>query len=143
MRTLVVGIAVVLTAGLAADLALIQPNEVAAQLAAKGAHAAIFQVGPNVLYRGKHIPGAVYAGPASQPEGLELLKQAVGKLPRDTEIVLYCGCCPWVNCPNVKPAMALLKDMGFTHAKAMFVETNFARDWTEKGYPVEAGTPKQ
>jgi rhodanese-related sulfurtransferase len=143
MRTLVVGIAVVLTAGLAADLALIQPNEVAAQLAAKGAHAAIFQVGPNVLYRGKHIPGAVYAGPASQPEGLELLKQAVGKLPRDTEIVLYCGCCPWVNCPNVKPAMALLKDMGFTHAKAMYVETNFPRDWTEKGYPVEAGTPKQ
>jgi rhodanese-related sulfurtransferase len=143
MRTFVLGIAVVLTAGLAADLALIQPNEVAAQLAAKGTHAAVFQVGPNVLYRGKHIPGAVYAGPASRPEGLELLKQAVGKLPRDTEIVLYCGCCPWSNCPNVKPAMALLKDMGFTHAKAMFVETNFARDWTEKGYPVEAGTPKQ
>jgi thiosulfate/3-mercaptopyruvate sulfurtransferase len=143
MRTLVVGIAVVLTAGLAADLALIQPNEVAAQLAAKGTHPAIFQVGPNVLYRGKHIPGAVYAGPASRPEGLELLKQAVGKLPRDGEIILYCGCCPWGDCPNVKPAMALLKEMGFTHAKAMYVETGFGKDWTDKGYPVEAGTRKQ
>jgi rhodanese-related sulfurtransferase len=143
MRTLIVGIAVVLTAGLAADLALIQPNEVAAQLAAKGTHPAIFQVGPNVLYRGKHIPGAVYAGPASRPEGLELLKQAVDKLPRDGEIILYCGCCPWGDCPNVKPAMALLKEMGFTHAKAMYVETGFGKDWTDKGYPVEAGTRKQ
>jgi hypothetical protein len=30
--------------------------------------------------------------------------------------------------------------MGFTHAKAMYIETSFAKDWTEKGYPVEAGT---
>jgi thiosulfate/3-mercaptopyruvate sulfurtransferase len=143
MRTLVFAFAVVFTAGLAADLSLIQPEEVAAQLAAKGTHAAIFQVGPNMLYRGKHIPGAVYAGPGSKQEGLELLKQAVGKLPRDGEIVLYCGCCPWDKCPNVKPAMALLKEMGFTRAKAMYVETNFATDWTGKGYPVEAAAPKQ
>jgi hypothetical protein len=39
--------------------------------------------------------------------------------------------------------MALLKQMGFTRAKAMYVETNFAQDWTGKGYPVETGTPKQ
>ena len=142
MRTVIFGIAALLTIGLAADLALIQPGEVAAQLAAKGAHPAIFQVGPNMLYRGKHIPGSVFAGPAARPEGLELLKQAVDKLDRNREIILYCGCCPWNNCPNVKPAMALLKEMGFTHAKAMFVETGFGKDWTDKGYPVEAGTPK-
>ena len=137
MRTVIFGTVALLTVGLAAELALIQPGEVAAQLAAKGTHPAIFQVGPNVLYRGKHIPGSVYAGPASRPEGLELLKQAVGKLPRDREIVLYCGCCPWNNCPNVKPAMELLKQMGFTHAKAMFIETGFLKDWTAKGYPEE------
>ena len=90
-----------------------------------------------MLYRAKHIPGAVYAGPGSRPEGLELLKQAVGKLPRDREIILYCGCCPWDNCPNVKPAMELLTQMGFTHAKAMFIETGFPKDWTDKGYPEE------
>jgi thiosulfate/3-mercaptopyruvate sulfurtransferase len=143
MRSLVFSIAVLVTAGLAADLALIQPNEVLAQLALKGAQPSIFQVGPNVLYRGKHIPGAVYAGLASKPEGLELLKRAADKLPRDGEIILYCGCCPWGNCPNVKPAMALLKEMGFTHAKAMYVETTFAKEWTEKGYPVETSAPKQ
>lgn len=143
MRIPIFGAAVLLTAGLAADLALVQPKEVAAQVAVKGTHAAIFQVGPNVLYRGKHIPGSVYAGPASRAEGLELLKNAVDKLPRDREIVVYCGCCPWGNCPNVKPAMALLQDMGFTHAKAMYLETGFAKDWTEKGYPVEAGAARQ
>ena len=52
----------------------------------------ILQIGPNVLYRSKHIPGAGYAGPASKPDGLELLKVTVAKLPRDREIVLYCGC---------------------------------------------------
>ena len=142
MRALIFGVAVLLTAGLAADLALIQPNELAEQLAAKDKHAAVFQVGPNVLYRGKHIPGAVYAGPASKEEGLELLKSAVDKLPRDSEIVVYCGCCPWANCPNVKPAMALLKQMGFTHTKALYIETTFGKDWTDHNYPVEAGTPK-
>jgi rhodanese-related sulfurtransferase len=143
MKTLGIGITFLLTIGLAADLALIQPGEVAARLAVKGMQPVIIQVGPNVLYRAKHIPGSVYAGPASRPEGLELLKQAVGKLPRDREIILYCGCCPWENCPNVKPAMALLKQMGFTRAKTMFVPTGFTRDWTDRGYPVEAGTAKQ
>lgn len=143
MRTLLFCMAALLTVAVAADLATIQPNEVAAQVAVKGTHPVIIHVGPNVLYRGKHIPGAVYAGPASRAEGLELLKQAVDKLPRDSDIILYCGCCPWGNCPNVKPAMALLQEMGFKHAKAMYVETGFGRDWTDKGYPVEAGTPKQ
>jgi len=143
MKTLGIGIAVLLAVGLAADLALIQPQEVAARLAAKGARPAIIQVGPNMMYRAKRIPGAIYAGPASKPEGLALLKQAVDKLPRDREIVLYCGCCPWDNCPNVKPAMELLKQLGFTRAKAMFVATGFSKDWTDKGYPVEAGTASQ
>ena len=143
MNKFVVAAAVLATVGLAADLALIQPNELAAQLAAKGSHPAIFQVGPNFLYRGKHIPGSVFAGPGSKQEGLDLLKQAVDKLPRDREIVLYCGCCPWEKCPNIQPALALLKEMGFTKAKAMYVESTFAKDWTERGYPVETSLAKQ
>ena len=143
MKILIFGTAVLLTAGLAAELALVQPGEVSAQLTAKGTHPTIIQIGPNVLYRGKHIPGAIYAGPAARPEGLELLRKTVDKLPRNSEIVVYCGCCPWGNRPNVKPAMALLKDMGFTRAKAIYIETDFARDWTEKGYPVETGPAKQ
>jgi hypothetical protein len=51
--------------------------------------------------------------------------------------VLYCGCCPWDRCPNVKPAVDALKQMGFTKVKVLYLETNFATDWTGKDYPVE------
>src|ERR1051325_9214795 len=99
----------------AADLAVVQPAEVASRLAAKPA---VFQVGPNVLYRSKHIAGAAFAGPGSKAEGIALLKAAVEKLPRDREIVIYCGCCPWDRCPNIQPAFESLKQMGFTRVKA-------------------------
>ncbi len=143
MRRLTILVVTTLAVGLAAELALIQPGEVAAQLAAKGTRPVLFHVGPNLLYRGKHIPGSIYAGPGSRAEGLEALKVAAGKLPRDRDIILYCGCCPWSACPNVKPAVELLKQMGFSHVKTMYVETNFAKDWIDKGYPVELGSAKQ
>ncbi len=121
---------------LAAEFPVADPKDVAASLA-KAPAPAVFYVGPNVLYRSKHIPGAVYAGPGSQGEGLVLLKNAVGKLPRDRDIVIYCGCCPWDHCPNIKPAMEALRGMGYTHVKAMYVPQNFKADWIDRGYPVE------
>ncbi|HWD00694.1 MAG TPA: rhodanese-like domain-containing protein [Candidatus Sulfopaludibacter sp.] len=121
---------------MATDFPVVEPKDVAAAVV-KGGGPAIIQVGPNVLFRSKHIPGAVYAGPGSRPDGLNLLKAAVAKLPRDREIVLYCGCCPWDHCPNMKPAMEMLKGMGYTHVKAMYIPENFKANWIDQGYPVE------
>ena len=126
-----------LAVALAAEIPLIQPKDLAARLSAKEAKPAIFQVGPNVLYRSKHIPGSLFAGPAAKAEGLELLKAAVDKLPRDRELVVYCGCCPWDKCPNINPAIELLRKMGFTRVKAMYSANNFKLDWIDQGYPVE------
>ncbi len=123
---------------LAAEASLVQPKDLAAQLAATGAKPVIFYVGPNVLYRSKHIPGAIYAGPGSKEEGLDLLKAAVEKLPHDRDVVIYCGCCPWDRCPNIKPSLELLTKMGFTHVRAMYSATNFKTDWIDPGYPVES-----
>jgi rhodanese-related sulfurtransferase len=122
----------------AAELALVQPAELTAQLAGKGVRPAVFMVGPNVLYRSKHIPGSVYAGPGQTEAGLAMLKAEAGKLARDREVVVYCGCCPWDRCPNVKPAVELLKQMGFTKAKALYLGTGFKADWLDKGYTAEA-----
>jgi len=119
----------------AADLALIQPKEMAAGLGEKGT--TVIHVGPNVLYRGKHIPGSVYAGPGNRPKGLEMLKAAVDKLPRTQEIAIYCGCCPWDVCPNIKPAAEVLRSMGFSKVKAVYLHTNFKTDWIDQGMPVE------
>jgi rhodanese-related sulfurtransferase len=122
----------------AAEMALVQPRELTAQLAGKGARPAVFMVGPNVLYRSKHIPGSVFAGPGQSEAGLAMLKAEAGKLPRDREVVVYCGCCPWDRCPNVKPAVDLLKQMGFQKVKALYLATGFKVDWLDKGYAAEA-----
>jgi len=130
-----------LTIALAAELATVAPKDVAAELRAKGAKPVLVHVGFGVMYRSKHIPGSIYAGPASTAAGLEALKASAGKLPRDREIVIYCGCCPFDRCPNVKPAFEALRQMGFTHVKVMEIPTNFGADWVDHGYPAEAGTP--
>src|SRR5690242_6984144 len=56
------------------------------------------------LYRQKHTVHAQFAGPTSKPEGIEALKRSVADVPKDAEIVIYCGCCPMVKCPNIRPA---------------------------------------
>ena len=124
-------------AAAATELALVQPADLTAQLAAKGAQPAVFMVGPNVLYRSKHIPGAVFAGAAQNEFGLAILKAEAGKLPRDREVVVYCGCCPWDHCPNIKPAVDLLKQMGFAKVKALYLGTGFKVDWLDKGYTAD------
>jgi hypothetical protein len=95
-----------------------------------------------VLYKLKHIAHADFAGPGSKPEGLEMLKQAVAKLPKDADLVIYCGCCPMVKCPNVRPAYRTLKEMGFTHVRVLDIPTNMNADWYSKNYPTEEGGSK-
>ncbi len=100
----------------------------------------LLYVGFPLLYAGGHIPGARYLGPASTPAGLEALRAAVKELPREAGIVLYCGCCPWNVCPNIRPAFRLLQDLGYLNVKVLDIPVNFAHDWTAKGFPVEKGS---
>jgi thiosulfate/3-mercaptopyruvate sulfurtransferase len=96
-----------------------------------------------VLYRTKRILRAVGAGPGSKPEGIDLLKQAVSGLAKDSDIVIYCGCCPMNRCPNVRPAYRTLKEMGFTHIRVLDIPTNMHTDWYSKNYPSEPGATQK
>lgn len=119
---------------------LVKPQIIAAEIAnEQSPRPTIVFVGFPVLYRGAHVPGAILAGPASKPEGLEALRDALRQVPRNAEIVVYCGCCPFVKCPNIRPAYTALHAMGFSRVKVMTLETNFHTDWTAKGYPVTKG----
>lgn len=109
-------------------------QQLAAQLKA-GEKPAILQVGFHVLYEAAHIPGSVYCGPASKPAGVKALREAAAKLPRDREVVLYCGCCPWQKCPNIRPAFDALKGMGFRKLKVLYIPDSFARDWVQQHLP--------
>jgi hypothetical protein len=93
-----------------------------------------------VLYKLKHISHASFAGPGSKPEGIDMLKKAVANLPKDADLVIYCGCCPMVKCPNIRPSYKVLKEMGFTHVRILNIPTNMNADWYSKNYPTEEGS---
>jgi rhodanese-related sulfurtransferase len=114
-----------------------QPEDLAKLLVAGGPQ--ILMVGPRILFNGAHIKGAVYAGPAGKPEGLDNLTKAADSLAKDRPIVLYCGCCPMEKCPNIRPAFQQLKELGYQRVKVLIVPTNLHDDWVAKGYPVEKG----
>lgn len=119
---------------------LINPDELAKILqSANSEKPLMIQVGSHVLYTQAHIPGSEYIGPASSETGLESLRKRVEPLPRNKFVVLYCGCCPWSHCPNIKPADDALHALGFTNVRILYIANNFGGDWVEKGYPVSKG----
>lgn len=99
----------------------------------------ILNVGPSLLYMQAHIPGSEYIGAGSDSQGIESLRRRVKALPRNKFIVLYCGCCPWSHCPNVRPAYNELHKAGFTNVKVLYIADNFGTDWVDKGYPTIKG----
>jgi hypothetical protein len=83
------------------------------------------------------IKGAKKIGAASTEEGMKNLQEEVKNLPKTTAIVVYCGCCPFEHCPNVRPAYTMLQQMGFKQTKILNLPTSIKADWIDKGYPME------
>jgi hypothetical protein len=82
------------------------------------------------------IKGAKHIGAVSNIQNMEKLKSAVNGLPKNMELVIYCGCCPFVKCPNVRPAFLELKKLGFNNVKVLNIPTNLKTNWIAKGYPL-------
>ncbi len=115
---------------------LLPPADLAARMNdVKGGKIAVFYVGPSALFGRGHVPGARATGEIDSAEGRRALADAIAKLPAETEVVVYCGCCPVRSCPNVRPASAAIR--GRAKASVLDLPTRFATDWAEKGYPVE------
>jgi hypothetical protein len=121
------------------EMPRISAEALAAVLRGSGAKPLVLQVGVARLFRYAHIRSSEYAGPASEPQGIEMLRQRVQALPRTAAIVIYCGCCPWEHCPNVHPAYDELRKMGFRNVKALYLPNNFKFDWDDKDYPTAKG----
>ena len=86
-----------------------------------------------------HIIGAEYAGPSNESAGLDVLRERVAKLPKETPIIIYCGCCPWGKCPNIGTAFSALRALGFRDVKALYIAHDFGTNWIDEGYPVTKG----
>lgn len=91
----------------------------------------VISIGPSAI-----VKGSVDIGPAKEKENLKKLKAALSKLPKDTSVVIYCGCCPFQHCPNIRPAFQLVNKMKFTNHKLLNLPKNIKVDWIDKGYPV-------
>lgn len=117
---------------------LLQPNELV-QMLGTPEKPLILQVGSHVLYAEGHIPGSEYVGAAGTSAGIQALRERVSGLNRNQFIVIYCGCCPWNRCPNIRPAYEQLHTLGFTHVRVLYVADNFGTNWVDKGYPVAKG----
>lgn len=122
------------------SMPMLTPEELVKALEApKRAKPLLFQVGSHMLYVQAHIPGSEYLGAGATAEGIQNLRQRAQRLPKRAAIVLYCGCCPWSHCPNLNPAYDVLRQMGFTNVKVLYMADNFGADWVYKGYPVASG----
>jgi hypothetical protein len=105
----------------------------------KGERPLLIYVGFRFPYTQAHLPGSEYYGPAANEAAVQQLRKRVEGLARSRFIVIYCGCCPWSRCPNVKPAYEALHNLGFTKLKVLYIPDNLGTDWVNRGYPVEKG----
>jgi thiosulfate/3-mercaptopyruvate sulfurtransferase len=111
---------------------LLAPDKLAAALNdTKVAPPIIISVSP-----GPVIPGSIDIGPTSEKSNVEKLKKQLKSIPTDSDVVIYCGCCPFDRCPNIRPAFNLLNEMGFRNHKLLNLPNNVKIDWINKGYPV-------
>lgn len=118
----------------------VQPAELARELGDReGMPPAIIYVGFHTLFAGGHVPGAAFHGSASTEQGLSDLKKWADTLPRTANLVVYCGCCPFGKCPNIRPAFTALDKMRFKKLRVLVLPTNFAADWADRGYPIQKG----
>jgi thiosulfate/3-mercaptopyruvate sulfurtransferase len=115
---------------------LLQPADFAAQLKdASAPKPLMLNVGFKTMFDQAHIPGSEYAGPGNTGAGLQVLRDRVASLPKNSAIMIYCGCCPWTRCPNMAAAYDALIELGFTNVSAMQINDNFGTDWVDKGFP--------
>lgn len=110
---------------------LMEPQELVQILNSSNDSLVIFSLGAGGI-----IPGSKDTGASGEKKGLNKLREELEKLPKDSEIVLYCGCCPFNVCPNVRPAFSLLNEMEFSNHQLLNLRQNIKVDWIDKGYPV-------
>jgi len=117
----------------------VQPADLVKELGNSQTAPTVLFVGFKRLYSAGHIKSAQYHGTAGSAEGLKELTAWAAGLPRSTNLVIYCGCCPMERCPNIRPAFKALQDLGFKNLRVLLLPQDFATDWADKGFPFDKG----
>ncbi len=117
---------------------LMEPAELAKILSdPAGRKPYVIDIGTPSLIRGGRIKDSIVIGSGSDPKNLEKLRATVSTYSKDADLVIYCGCCPFRDCPNIRPAFKVLQEMKLTRARLLNIPTTLKADWISKGYPSE------
>jgi len=116
---------------------VVAPADLVGELSSGTDKPVVVCTAPSFLYHAGHVPGAVLHGPTSTPAGHSDFVEWAKGLPRAANLVVYCGCCPLIHCPNLKPAYSALKELGFTRVRVLVLPQDFGTDWVRVGLPVE------
>ncbi len=92
----------------------------------------LFNVGPM-----DNIKGAVFVGRGTAVSSIDKMKSTLNMENKNRTVVVYCGCCSYASCPNIKPAFDALIALGFKNAKVLDLPEGIKPDWVAKGYPME------
>lgn len=110
---------------------LLEPAALAQTITTAKETPVIFSVGPGAL-----IPHSITIGMTNDKANVDRLKKQLKGRSKTSEVVIYCGCCPFEKCPNVRPAIDVLKELHFTSYKLLNLPHNLKADWIDKGYPI-------
>lgn len=111
---------------------LMEPADLAAAITSGKNIPVIISVGPSAI-----IPGSIDIGMTKEAANLQKFREQLSRLSKNTKIVVYCGCCPFEHCPNVRPAIAALNEKKFTNFYLLNIPKNIKTNWIDKGYPVK------
>src|SRR5262250_2259916 len=102
-------------------LQTVQAADLAKELETSQSAPTVLFVGFKRLYNAGHIKGAKYHGTTGNEEGLKEFTAWATSLPRHTNLVIYCGCCPMEKCPNIRPAFKALQDLGIKNLRVLLL----------------------
>ena len=111
---------------------LLEPADLAKTLSdVKSPQPIVYCIGPQAV-----IKNSIFIGPTQSKDNLKQFREQVSRLAKDAHIVIYCGCCPFRRCPNIRPAFRVLNEMGFKNPKLLNLPQNIKVDWIDHDYPV-------
>jgi hypothetical protein len=110
---------------------LMKPADLAERLKDGKDVPVIINIGPSGV-----IKSAIDIGPGQEASNIAKLDAELAKLSKDAEVVIYCGCCPFKNCPNIRPAFESLNKSGIKNVHLLNLSENLRVDWIAKGYPM-------
>lgn len=107
-------------------------KELADRINSKKEVPVILNIGPM-----ENIKTAITVGPMNSIFAKDKIQNALTGIDKNKEIVVYCGCCSYANCPNIRPAFEKVQELGYKKVKVLEIPEGIKPDWVAKGYPME------